>query len=88
MTTFTTFTKRIAYRLTAINSNNCKVRTKAQQIKNIIDDEMINCDKEGFNNGALHFLAYSQGKIPKTTTKQKEWLKKTIIKLDDIKEQK
>ena len=93
MSTLQTFTKRLAYRLTAIKSNKCGIRKKAEQIAYVINQEEENIETENkkndlcINEGALQFLAYQQGKIPKTANKQKEWLKSTILTLDSYKVQ-
>ena len=89
MTTLKTFTKRLAYRLTAIMNNKSGVRKSADQINYVINQEIENIEENNakhgtnINEGALQFLAYQSGKVPKTATKQKEWLKSTILRLAD-----
>jgi hypothetical protein len=91
MSTLQTFTKRTGYRLVTILNNNFGVRIKAKQVHYVVDQEidniLANNKKCGtcINEGALQFLVYQEGGVPKTKVKQLAWLKSTILRLDEYK---
>lgn len=87
MTTLKTFIKRLEVRLSCIQNNKEGVRVKAQQVKDIINNEVEIIENYNsvngtfINDGGLFFLAYKFGSVPKTTVKQKVWFDNTINNL-------
>ena len=86
MTTLSTFTKRLAVRLSTF-TNSTKVRESAKNIEVTIENEIEIITNYNSTNGtsinefALSFLAYKNGNVPKTKVKQNEWLSATINEL-------
>lgn len=90
MTTFITFTKRLAIRLETFKDAE-RVRETTDNIINTISNEFEIVEDYNRDNGtsinshALMWLAYQQGKIPSIRKAQRDWLEKTCKTLRDYK---
>lgn len=85
MTTFTTFTKRLAARISSFRGSE-KVREAAEGIAYVINQEDELCEESGFNGSGLVHLCYvNNSRIPKKRQALEAWIDTAINNLNGYK---